>query len=153
MKKAFTTLFFITNSIVMMPMAHGLTTVESFCTNPTATVIYQVSDVATRLFVTKAPSTIGGNILNAPKIELTDFAIDLISEQELESSFTSTCDQVDNAVKGIKTLKNLSFRKVRIAHVDGERLPEGILGLSADGKSLDVDYLCDERIHEEVACE
>ena len=155
MRNLLASLVFITNVFVLTPQAYGLPSLEAFCSNATATVVYQVSDVSSRLFVTKSPSSVGGNILNAAKIELSDFKIDVVSDQELESTFTSTCDQVDSdtVTKGVKTLKNLSFKRIRISQVEGERLPEGILGLSEDGMTMDVEYICDERIHEEVACE
>jgi hypothetical protein len=155
MKRLLSVLICLTNAVIMTPQAYGLTSSESFCGDSASTIAYQVSNNLARLFVRKAPSTIGGNIINSPQIPLENFKIELIEENEFESSFSSTCDQVDNvAAKGVKTLKNLSFKKVRITHeVEGESLPEGILGLSKNGMEINVDYLCTEFIHNEVACE
>jgi hypothetical protein len=130
-------------------------TLEINCSNPTGDIFYHVTDNSERLFVTKKFPLEDG-IVGKIQIQLTDINISLVTEQELSSEWSSTCDiksESEGSIKGIKTLKNLSFKKVRVSKKTGEVLPEGIVGLSDDGKTLEVEYLCDKRINEEVACE
>lgn len=133
----------------------ALSTIETNCSNATGDILYHVTDTLERFFVTKRVPLEDG-VIGKIQVQLNNINMSLVSEQEVSSEWLSTCDtksEIEGSIKGIKTLKNLSFKKVRVSKKSGEVLPEGIVGLSDDGKLLEVEYLCDQRISEEVACE
>ena len=148
-------IFSVLTLVTLTANIHAQGTLEINCSNPTGDIFYHVTDISERLFVTKTIPLEEG-VFGKIQVELTDIDISIDTELEISSEWSSTCDnklENEESIKGIKTLKNLSFKKVRVFKKSGEVLPEGIVGLSDDGKLLEVEYLCDKRISEEVACE
>jgi len=148
-------LFSLICNLIMTPNVYGqeLGKFEIFCSNSQGNIVYHVTDDFDSFAVFKDIVSENGQELRL-KQYIDDVEISIVEDREIESGWTSTCDDENSEkVKGIKTLKNLSFKKVLVTKSTGGFLPMGIPGLSMDGKSLPVEYFCEEKIREEVACE
>lgn len=154
MKKAAVALLSVMFNLLMVPSAQALEfdRFEAFCSNSRGSIVYHVTDDFDH-FTVLNDFSIGNGLQFSRRQVIDGISIKVLEEREIESTWSSSCDDEDNdSAKGVKTLKNLSIKKVLVTKDSGEILPMGISGLSEDGKTLSVEYFCDERIREEVAC-
>ncbi|HXH32751.1 MAG TPA: hypothetical protein VNJ01_18270 [Bacteriovoracaceae bacterium] len=124
---------------------------QTNCSNPDATVVYLTGQVANKLLVTFKEVN-GTGAVSFVKKELTNFDFKVLKTKNIENVSESTCG-TSNATHGVISARDLEFKRVFITSRTGRSLPKNIVGLSADGTSLTVDYLCETNRNAQVLCQ
>ncbi len=91
-----------------------------------------------------------------PKKEIIELSTENIDAREaevvlLQKSESTTCKPGDQA--GVAQTLSLNFQKTVFKRFDGKNFPAGSPGISADGKTLELDLLCHSDYNGLVLCD
>lgn len=120
---------------------------QDYCSNAEGTVRIAQGHNENEIKVTASKILKDGTVQRQPVI-LEDAFVTPIEVKELETESNQTC----TSQWGSSTWRNLRYQIIRIERPEGPVFSQDIIGVSADGRSIEAKVICEEKGNSEIFC-